>query len=408
MAEQEWQIRGALETARTLHTTTALDDGAFVLVVGGYDADGYLDAVEWYDSAQSSTTSRASLNTARHSHSADRLADGSVLVVGGYGDAEYLASAERYDPIVDEWRDVGVMADARIGHASLVLPDGRVVVLGGYNDSGLVATAELFDPATETWSSVGAMSSPRARHTATLLEDGTVLVAGGFVDEVAVDLVERFDPTSMSFQAVAPLAQARWFHAATRLPDDTVWLVGGQDELGALASSEIFDPADGMMRDGPSLMESRTQASLTSFEDVARCGDEVVLMAGFSGSSPRASSIAFDPADASLDAPLWMSLGRLEQTHARLDDCTIAVFGGRTSTGFAVEIDRLVELSDGAGGSGGSSSSAGGGGGGSGDNGCSCAVADASGAWGLPPLFAPLALLGLALRIARSRRRTRA
>lgn len=409
MAEQVWQIRGELTTGRTLHTTTALEGGASVLVVGGYDESGYLDVVERYSSALESSETRAALEVARHSHTADRLLDGSVLVVGGYGDAEYLASAERYDPVTDEWRAVGSMGDARIGHASVVLPDGRVLVVGGYNDSGLVATAELFDPLADAWVSAGAMSSSRARHSATVLSDGTVLIAGGFVDEVAVDLVERFDPDSMSFGVAAPLAHARWFHSAVRLADDTVWIVGGQDELGALVTSELFDPVDGSIREGPILDEPRTQASVTAFEDVANCGDQVVLMGGFSGALPGASSVTLDPVDASLGPPLSMSVGRFEQTHARLDDCSIAVFGGRTSSGFAVGIDRLVELSEGSGGagSGGGDSGAngaGGWGGGSDGDGCSCSMLGVADLSGLPVL-----LFGLAIsRIATSRRARRA
>jgi hypothetical protein len=58
------------------------------------------------------------MNTARNSHTASLLSDGSVLVVGGWDGYTLLSSAERYDPATQSWLFAPSLHEARAFRAS--------------------------------------------------------------------------------------------------------------------------------------------------------------------------------------------------------------------------------------------------------------------------------------------------
>ncbi|MGH9283166.1 MAG: SBBP repeat-containing protein, partial [Acidimicrobiales bacterium] len=91
-----------------------------------------------------------SLNTARSAHTITLLNNGKVLVAGGRvsaGANQALASAELYDPLTGTWSNAGSMAQARWAHTATLLPDGRVLVAGGTSgNTTLLATIVSIDP----------------------------------------------------------------------------------------------------------------------------------------------------------------------------------------------------------------------------------------------------------------------
>src|SRR5437764_11520626 len=90
-----------------------------------------------------------SLGTARGSHSATLLPNGTVLVAGGHDSSGgFLSSAELYDPVTGTWSSTGSLVTARDGHTATLLESGKVLVAGGYGSSGVLSSAELYDPAT--------------------------------------------------------------------------------------------------------------------------------------------------------------------------------------------------------------------------------------------------------------------
>jgi len=68
--------------------------------------------------------------TARDSHFAVLLANGTVLVAGGIsGGTDF--TAELYDPVTGVFTQTGSMGAGRILAAAVLLPDGRALVTGG-------------------------------------------------------------------------------------------------------------------------------------------------------------------------------------------------------------------------------------------------------------------------------------
>ncbi|MCL4502878.1 MAG: hypothetical protein M1438_13680 [Deltaproteobacteria bacterium] len=223
---------------RSLHTATRLPDGR-VLVAGGQvpSPGGILHDVEIYDPSSDTWTTAASLNGGRYGHTATLLNDGRVLVAGGATAPPFQTyRAEIYDPAANSWTLITPMNSARVDHTANLLADGKVLVAGGGTDS-----TELFDPTQGTWTTTGPLNNPLRHHTATLLTDGRVLVAGGeYFDStsgtvIQVNSVVIYDPATGTWAITGPLTTPRTDHKANLLEDGQVLISGGayQDSSGA-------------------------------------------------------------------------------------------------------------------------------------------------------------------------------
>jgi Kelch motif len=188
-------LTGSMQSPRVQHTATLLATGK-VLLVG---SSGETSSAELFDSLSGVFTSTGSLNQARTHHTATLLPNGKVLVLGGTqimppggGGAPAgpvsLGSAEVYDAVNGRFQLAGKLLTARDSHSATVLANGTVLVAGGYvhdfdgdaqQEWYTIFTAELFDPATSTSRAAASLESDRAEHHATLLQNGQILVSGG-------------------------------------------------------------------------------------------------------------------------------------------------------------------------------------------------------------------------------------
>jgi hypothetical protein len=198
-ASGTWTATGSLNTARYQHTATLLPNG-MVLVVGGFSVGAHASAsAELYDSTSGTWTTTGTLATARWGHTATLLPNGMVLVAGGYNGTNYfdpsgyLASTELYDSASGTWTTTGSLNTARLTHTATLLSNGTVLVAAGRDSTNNPsASAELYDPVSGTWTDTGSLITVRRLHTATLLPNGMVLVAGGY-NSVVVASAELYD-----------------------------------------------------------------------------------------------------------------------------------------------------------------------------------------------------------------------
>ena len=242
-----WTAAGSMSTARYQHTATLLGSGN-VLVVGGSDQPDqpsgcscttYVASVDLYNPTANTWISTVALNTARESHTATLLSNGSVLVTGGFGGAtstlqslgSVLASAEIYDPVAAKWSLVASMNSPRMNHTATLLSNGKVLVTGGTNGTATVASAEIYDPVADTWKTVASMSTARQLQKAQLLQNGDVIVVGGLNDSSSavfgVSTAEVYDPTANTWSPAGSMVTARQGFTLSPLPDGRVMLNGG-------------------------------------------------------------------------------------------------------------------------------------------------------------------------------------
>jgi hypothetical protein len=250
-------------SARMAHTATLLPDNT-VLVAGGNDASTPTfpptATAELYCTGLSAIcgagdigkfkATTGTMGTARGSHTATLLTDGTVLIAGGEVDdlGNNTNTADIYCAAAGPCGVAGTftastnnMGSNRSAHTASLLQDGRVVVAGGYD---AVATAtvnvDLYCASAAgscagnlgKFVSAGPLAAGRANQTSTLLTDGWVVAAGG-VDASSAVLAssELFDPAIAAFAAGGTMSSPRSGHAATRLGDGRVLVTGGRNGL---------------------------------------------------------------------------------------------------------------------------------------------------------------------------------
>jgi hypothetical protein len=193
----------------------------------------------------------------RFNHTMVALADGrGVLVIGGeqvWGKMDALASVELYGEGDGRFVRFSRLKSARTRHRSVRLVSGDVLVTGGMGAKGeTLGSAERLRRGTDVFEPLAPMLTPRKDHTLTLLEDGRVLVVGGSsVGNRPVGSIEMFDPASGTFAPLATLAVPRYEHTATQVDADRVLVIGGrtgQDDADALDSIEVVDLVGGTCR----------------------------------------------------------------------------------------------------------------------------------------------------------------
>ncbi len=154
-----WTATGSMSTERASYTATLLASGN-VLVAGGFYSvsrdDVSTNVAEIFDPVAGTWTVTGSLAIARDSHTATLLTDGNVLVAGGEGPDQYsnqqFASAENFDSTTAMWAVTGSMSTARVSHTATLLTNGSVLVAGGDGPSANtmntidLASADIYYP----------------------------------------------------------------------------------------------------------------------------------------------------------------------------------------------------------------------------------------------------------------------
>jgi hypothetical protein len=212
---RSFSATGSMFAPRTFHTATLLPNGV-VVVIGGSPAAippvgnqfsgpvGALSSAEFFAPKPGEFVGNpGALNSPRTEHTATLLQDGkSILVVGGVDDrGAVLDSAEILNATTGGFRSAaGSMSTVRRNHAATLLKDGKVLITGGLDNTGtLLNSAEIYDPQRQKFfRTKGTMQSARAFHIAMLLADGHRVVIAGGSDTTSAEI---YDTTSGEFTA---------------------------------------------------------------------------------------------------------------------------------------------------------------------------------------------------------------
>ena len=241
-----WTATAAMLNVRNFFSAVTGADGR-VYVLGGYDPNAPIAAVDAYDPGTDTWTTVTQLPASRFEFAATTGQDGRMYVLGGF-DANYLVTnlAEAYDPVANTWTTLSPMPTGRRDFTAVTGPDGRIYALGGYDSNyNVLSSVEVYDPALLAWSTVAGMLSPRTEFGAGLGQDGRIYALGGY--NASYDIlssVEAYDPAADAWVFVADMSNARVDLAAAAGTDGRIYALGGNvPNVGYTNAVEAYDPA---------------------------------------------------------------------------------------------------------------------------------------------------------------------
>jgi hypothetical protein len=236
-------IELALPEPVTHHTATLLKNGQVLIAGGGGDMGSFYPSTHvtahcWlFDPTALTFTATGALNTARSHHTATLLDDGRVLVAGGgigtlKSGAQFAtvtAGAELFDPATQTWTQAGAMSTGRVFHTASLLPNGHVLIAAGVNEAAVDFTSvDDFDPVSATFFPAPPLMFDRFRQAAAALSDGTLLVAAGKKANVRfLDSVELLAPGAKSFAPAPSVFKGGNGAVMVALPGGDAVFVGG-------------------------------------------------------------------------------------------------------------------------------------------------------------------------------------
>lgn len=245
-----WNNRADMTTPRTTVGVVTGPDG-LIYTIGGEIAAAYSDAVEAFNPATNSWSTRADLPVAGRPAVA-AATNGKLYAISGNQDNHGVFE---YDAGNDAWTTKTPIPTARAFLGAAGAPNGKVYAIGGVTDPGspytCIATVEEFDPLNNSWAAKTDMPTARCSLAVATAPNGKIYAVGGTSasgNPVAFDVTEEYDPANNSWSTKAPMPTARFGLTLVAAGNGKLYAIGGNDLTGAnpggglLTTVEEYDP----------------------------------------------------------------------------------------------------------------------------------------------------------------------
>ncbi|XP_065852475.1 uncharacterized protein [Euphorbia lathyris] len=230
-----------------------LDPTKSIYLVGGYDGESWLSALDLYSPLHDASKSLRPMSNVRSYTSTARL-NGEFYVFGGGEGNLWYDSVESYNPATDQWsfRPSLTGKKGSLGSATL---DGKIFAIGGGNGSECFSEVEMLDLDLGRWIPTRSMLQKRFA-LAAVEHNGVLYATGGFDGSDYLKSAERFDPRGHSWAKIASMKITRGCHSLVVL-NEKLYALGGFDGNGMVASTEIYDPRMDQWVNGEEMKKSR-------------------------------------------------------------------------------------------------------------------------------------------------------
>ena len=236
-----WELGAPMPTARGELGVAAMNGqlyavGGSTITFNNSETETIDQAVEVYDPATGSWTSRTPMPTARAGLGVAAV-NGVLYAVGGYNigfnGSNLTAAVEAYDPATNQWTAKAPLPTPRSGLAVAVV-NGVLYTIGGDLGGFQVATVQAYDPATNSWTVKAPMPTARSALVAGVV-NGIIYAIGGSAGPV----VEAYDPATDTWTTRAAVPLERTSSAAGAV-DGRLYVVGNEFQE---TNEAVYDPA---------------------------------------------------------------------------------------------------------------------------------------------------------------------
>ncbi|EEF35711.1 conserved hypothetical protein [Ricinus communis] len=241
------------DTASDSFEKLNLDPTKSIYLVGGYDGESWLSALDLYFPLQDVSKSLRPMSTIRSYTSLTQFNDEIYVIGGGIGDSWY-ATVESYNPANDQWalRPALTRKKGSLGGATL---NDKIFVIGGGNGLECFSDVEMLDLDVGRWIPTRSMLQKRFALAAVEL-NGVLYATGGYDGSNYLRSAERFDPREHCWSRIPNMNTKRGCHSLVVL-NEKLYALGGFDGNTMVSSTEIFDPRLSMWMDGEAMNTSR-------------------------------------------------------------------------------------------------------------------------------------------------------
>ncbi|KAL5550714.1 hypothetical protein UlMin_000890 [Ulmus minor] len=226
-----------------------LDWSESIFLLGGYDGESWLSALDSYYPSHDVITSLRPMNCVRSYASVAQL-NGELYVIGGGNGEDWYDTVESYSPTKDKWKLCPSLSQ-RKGSLAAASTNNEIYAIGGGNGVDSFSEVEMLDLDVGRWIHTRAMLQKRFALAAAEL-NGVLYATGGFDGNDYLKSAERFDPREHSWTKISSMNTKRGCHSLVVL-NEKLYAIGGYDGSSMVPTLEIFDPRLGSWITGESM-----------------------------------------------------------------------------------------------------------------------------------------------------------